>query len=165
MYKNEMEVSFSNNGKILMDNVKIKYPNFAGIKKQFNDEGDRNFVVIVEDPEIAEMLRERGFNISIKKPNSPDEDPVYQFKVVVSYRYSAPIAYLKTGKKLKELTEETIGILDSVEMERVDLDVRLGKEWTAGGRTGRTAYLDKIVVVQEVDRFLSRYAEEEFPEE
>ena len=55
MYKNKMEVSFSNNGKILMDNVKIKYPNFSGIKKQFNDEGDRNFVVIVEDPEIAEM--------------------------------------------------------------------------------------------------------------
>lgn len=165
MYNNKMEVRFSNNGKILMDNVKIKYPNFAGIRKQFNDEGDRNFVVVIEDPEIAEELRERGFNIKIKTPDNPGEVPEMQFKVVVSYRYSAPIAYLKTGRKLKELTEETIGILDSIEMERVDLDLRLGKEWSAGGRTGRTAYLDKIVVVQEVDRFLARYAEDEHPEE
>lgn len=165
MYNNKMEVRFSNNGKILMDNVKIKYPNFAGIRKQFNDEGDRNFVVVIEDPEIAEALRERGFNIKIKTPDNPGEVPEMQFKVVVSYRYSAPIAYLKTGRRLKELTEENIGTLDSVEMERVDLDLRLGKEWSAGGRTGRTAYLDKIVVVQEVDRFLARYAEDEHPEE
>lgn len=165
MYNNKMEVRFSNNGKILMDNVKIKYPNFAGIRKQFNDEGDRNFVVVIEDPEIAEELRERGFNIRIKTPDNPGEVPEMQFKVVVSYRFSAPIAYLKTGRKLKELTEESIGILDSIEMERVDLDLRLGKEWSAGGRTGRTAYLDKIVVVQEVNRFLARYAEDEYPEE
>lgn len=165
MRHNGMNVMFSNNGKIMMDNVIIKYPNFSGIKKMYNDEGDRNFVVVIDDPEIAEDLRERGFNIRIKTPEGPGEMPEYQFKVNVSYRFSAPIAYLKTGRKLTELTEDTIGTLDSVEMERVDLDIRLGKEWTANGRTARTAYLDKIVVVQEVDRFLARYAEEEHPEE
>lgn len=162
--KKPMEVNFSNNGKILMDNVTIKWPNFSGVKKMYNDEGDRNFVVVVDDPEVAEALREAGFNIKI---NTAGEIPEMTFKVVVSYRYSEPIAYLKPGpnKPLRELTEDTIGILDSVAMERVDLDIRLGKEWTAGGRTARTAYLDKIVVVQEVDRFLARYAEEEHPEE
>ena len=160
-----MDVRFSSNGKILMDDVNIKFTNFSGIKKMYNDEGDRNFVVVVDDPEIADELMARGVNMKIKTPDVPGEKPEMQFKVVVSYRYFAPVAYLKTGRKLTELTEDTIGTLDSVEMERVDMDIRLSKEWTAGGRTGRTAYLDKIVVVQEVDRFLSRYAEEEYPED
>ena len=165
--KKPMEVTFSNNGKILIDNATIKWPNFSGAKKMYNDEGDRNFVVVVDDPEIADALREAGCNIRIKTSDIPGEAPEMQFTVKVSYRFSAPVAYLKPGpgRPLKELTEDTIGTLDFVAMERVDLDIRLGREWTAGGKTGRTAYLDKIVVVQEVDRFLERYAEEEHPEE
>lgn len=163
--KKPMEVRFTNNGKILIDNATIKWPNFSGAKKMYNDEGDRNFILVIDDPEVAEALREAGCNIKIKTSNIPGEAPEMQLKVNVSYRFSAPTAYLKVGRKLKDLTEESIGTLDFVEMERVDIDIHLGREWTAGGITARTAYLDKILVVQEVDRFLERYAEEEHPEE
>ena len=32
-------------------------------------------------------------------------------------------------------------------------------------KTGRTAYLQSMEVIQEIDRFAARYAEEESPEE
>lgn len=158
-------VQFLNNGKVLMDNVKIKYPNFAGAKKGYNTKGERVFTVVIDDPDVAEALMERGCNMKIKTPDMPGEVPEMQFEVKVSYEYFEPIAYLDTNGKLTRLYEDTIRNLDSVEMERVDIDFHFGKEWTVGGKTARTAYLDKILVVQEVDRFLTRYAEEEYPEE
>ena len=39
------------------------------------------------------------------------------------------------------------------------------QEGTPNEKSGRTAYLQSMRVVQEIDRFAERYAEEEYPEE
>ena len=63
-----------------------------------------------------------------------------------------------------ELTEETIGMLDDIDIKSVDMDIR---PYDDEGRFGpfRSAYLQAIFVTQEIDRFAARFAEEESPEE
>lgn len=160
-----MQVQFTNNGKILMDDVKILWPNFAGARGKYNQEGDRNFKVVVDDQNIADALMERGCNLKIREPEEPGDLPFMFFEVKVSYRFDPPVVRLVSGRSVRFLDEETIGTLDRVDILRVDLDIHFGREWTQNGTTARTAYLDKIVVVQEVDRFAARYAEEEYPGE
>lgn len=160
-----MEIKFAGNGKVLIDDAKITWRNFAGRKDDYNRNGDRMFHVIVDDPDIADELMAHGCNMKIKHSEDRNEPPRMSFKVMVSYRFGEPTVYLKTGKNMRALTEDTIGILDGVDIERVDMDIYFGKEWTISGRTGRTAYLDKIIVIQEEDRFRDRYAEEEYPGE
>ena len=46
----------------------------------------------------------------------------------------------------------------------VDLDIR-PFDWDVNGKSGRTAYLQAIRVIQDVDRFAERFASEEYPED
>ena len=84
--------------------------------------------------------------------------------VKVKFNDRGPHIYLKTGGTVNKLDEETINILDDVDILNVDLDIR-PYDWEVNDKTGRTAYLQSISVTQEVDRFYERYAEEEFPQE
>lgn len=160
-----MQVQFTNNGKVLIDDAKILWPNFAGARGRYNQEGDRNFRVVVDDQEIADALMDRGCNLKIKESEEPGDLPFMYFEVKVSYRFDPPVVYLRSGSSRVQLNEDTIGTLDRVDMLRVDLDIKFGREWTQNGITARTAYLDKMEVIQEVDRFAARYAEEEYPGE
>ena len=75
-----------------------------------------------------------------------------------------PVAVLISGRNRNPLDEETISLLDNIDIANVDLDLS-GSNWSVQGRSGRSAYLSKIYVTQELDRFAARYAEEEYPEE
>ncbi len=57
-----------------------------------------------------------------------------------------------------------VSIVDEIDIRSVNLDVR-PYDWEVNGKTGRTAYLQSMEVIQEIDRFAARYAEEESPEE
>lgn len=55
-----------------------------------------------------------------------------------------------------KLDEESIGCLDNIEIESVNMDIR-PYDWEVNGRTGRTAYLQSMEVIQRIDRFSARY--------
>ena len=80
------------------------------------------------------------------------------------YERLNPVACLISGRNRNMLDEESICCLDSIDIENVDLDLS-GSNWNVQGRSGKSAYLSKIYVTQELDRFATRYAEEEFPGE
>lgn len=158
-------LTFLNNGKIQIDYPEITFRNFAGRETDFNEEGNRNFVLVIRDEEIANALADAGANINYKEPYREGDTGEWRLKVKVSYRFGGPIAHLVSNGRIKSLTEENIHILDGIDIQEVrGVDIRLSK-WSRSGRSGYTAYLDKICVVQEVDRFLAEYASEEYPEE
>ena len=84
--------------------------------------------------------------------------------VKVKFNDRGPQVYLRTGDRVNRLDEETISVLDDVDIRSVDLDIR-PYDWDVNGKSGRTAYLQSIEVIQEIDRFAARYAEEESPED
>lgn len=162
-----MKINFASRGVIQIDNARIIYRNFAGAPSKFNREGDRNFAVVIEDQDIAEDLTEKGWNVKIKPPREEGDEPFMFLPVKVKFNDRGPRVYLQNslgGRNRVTLDEDTVGILDNVDITNVDLDIR-PYDWDVQGKTGRTAYLQSICVTQEVDRFLDRYAEQESPEE
>lgn len=162
-----MKINFAARGVVQIDEARIIYRNFAGAPSKFNREGDRNFAVVIDDQDIADALTEKGWNVKIKPPREEGDDPFMYLPVKVKFNERGPRVYLQNdlgGRNRVMLDEETVGMLDHVDITNVDLDIR-PFDWDVQGKTGRTAYLQSMCVTQEVDRFLNRYASEEYPEE
>ena len=152
-----MHVTFAPKGMLQIDDAKIIFRNFEGRGDKYNREGDRNFSLLIEDPDTADSLIENGWNVRIKPGRDEDEGPFMRLPVKVKFTDYGPNVYLITGDRRNELDEESIGCLDNIDIESVDLDIR-PYDWEVNGRTGRTAYLQSMQVVQRIDRFAARYA-------
>lgn len=142
-----------------IEDARIIYRNFEGVASKFNREGDRNFAVIVPNDEIKDILVEAGWNVKIKPPRDEDDTPFMFIPVKVKFNNRGPAAYLRSGETVTRLNEETIGILDEIDIQSVSMDLR-PYDWDVNGKTGRTAYLQAIDVIQNIDRFGDMYAQE-----
>lgn len=156
-----MHITFAPKGILQIDDCRIAYRNFAGVGSKYNREGDRNFVVIINNQEVADTLVNEGWNVKIKPPREEGDEPFMYLPVKVKFNDRGPNVYLKTGKNQNRLDEESIGILDKIYIADVALDIR-PYDWEVNGKTGRTAYLQAIRVTQDIR---DRFAEEEYPEE
>ena len=155
-----MEITFAPKDILQIDDARIVYRNFSGTGSKFNREGDRNFAVVIPDQDVADELVNRGWNVKIKPPRDEDDMPFMFLPVKIKFNERGPKVYLQSGDKMVELDEESIDCLDDVDILGVDLDIR-PYDWEVNGKQGRTAYLQSIHVVQEIDRFAARMQQAE----
>lgn len=154
-----MNITFAPRGVLQIDDARIIYRNFSGVETQFNRNGKRNFSIVIPTEEIAKDLKSQGWNVKIKPPRNEEEGPRMHLPVKIKFNGRGPNVWLVSGCKRVKLDEESVGIIDNVDIARVDLDIR-PYDWDVNGKSGRTAYLHSMEVVQELDRFAARYEEE-----
>lgn len=147
-----MRITYAPRDILQIDNARIIYRNFAGRGDKYNREGDRNFAVVIPDEEMADELTNLGWNVKIKPPREDGDTPFMFLPVKVKFNDRGPNVYLKTGNVQNKLDEESVGLLDNIDIIGVDLDIR-PFDWDVNGKMGRTAYLQSIRVIQDVDRF------------
>lgn len=164
-----MRITYAPRDILQIDDARIIYRNFAGRGDKYNREGDRNFAVLIPDEGIADELVKKGWNVKIKPPREEGDVPFMFLPVKVKFNDRGPNVYLQTGDRRNRLSEDSVSCLDNIDIIGVDLDIRpydwVVQEGTKNEKSGRSAYLQNIRVVQDVDRFAERFAEEESPEE
>lgn len=140
-----------------IDGRQIIFKNFEGRGDKFNREGDRNFSLRIDDPDTADILVKEGWNVRIKEGRDEDEGPFMRLPIKVKFTNYGPNVYLRTGERVNELDKESISCLDNIDIEAVNMDIR-PYDWEVNGKTGRTAYLESMEIIQRIDRFAARYA-------
>ena len=159
-----MHVTFAPKGILQIDDARIIYRNFSGAGSKYNREGDRNFAVVIPDEDLKNALVEEGWNVKVKAPREEGDTPFMFLPVKIKFNDRGPAVYLKSGERVNRLDEESVNILDNVDILSVDMDIR-PYDWNVNGKDGRTAYLQSIQVTQQIDRFAARYADDEYPRE
>ena len=142
-----------------IDNARIIFRNFSGRASKFNREGDKNFCVVIENADVGRQMADEGWNIKIRPPREDGEEPFMYLPVKIKYGEYPPTVYLSSGPNTTKLTEETVNVIDDIDILSVDLDIR-PYDWDVNGNTGRTAYLQSMWITQKVDRFAQRYSDE-----
>lgn len=132
------------------------FRNFSGERKGFNKTGKRIFSVFLPE-DLALDLMDIGWYIKKRDPYREGDDPTYQFDIEASYdtkdgKFRPPVVKLKSwdGKETM-LTEETVGILDTVDIDDATLEVR-PYNWDVDGKSGCKAYLQELIVTAKPPR-------------
>lgn len=153
-------------GQITIENARIIFRNFSGREGQYNREGDRNFGVIIEDPEIERQLKLDGWNVKYLKPRDEDDTDTPWVPVTVSYKGRPSRVVMINSRGRTDLGEDEVEVLDWMEIANVDLILN-PYEWNVNGKSGIKAYLKTMFVTILEDDLELKYAdiEEADPEE
>jgi hypothetical protein len=146
---------------IMIEDARIGFRNFSGKEGQYNPAGLRNFCVFLE-PELAETLKEDGWNVKWLKPKDENEEPQAYLKVTVRYDNDSaksrrnPNIVLISHKGRTKLNEETVGLLDWAEIGKVDLIIN-PSNWEVNGNKGVKAYIKSLFVTIVEDELEMKY--------
>lgn len=149
---------------IVIEDAQIIFRNFSGEETKFNRAGNRNFCVIIDDPDMAKTLTDDGWNVKQLRPRDEEDDPRSYIQVKVNFGNVPPKVFLISGHNKTELDEESVGALDYADLKTCDLVIR-PYNYDVNGKTGISAYLKKGYFVIDQDELDAKYAEEEAPEE
>lgn len=146
-----------------MENARLIFRNFEGREEKYNRKGDRNFGLIIEDPEVAQQLAEDGWNIKELTPKNDDDyddtpEVIYWLPVTVRFDNVPPKVMLVTRRKKTRLNEDNINTIDYANIAKVDLTVT-PYDWEVNGKSGTKAYLQTMYVTINEDEFADKYAD------
>lgn len=147
---------------IVIDNARIFYRNFGGDRDDYAP-GKRTVCVAIDDKELAEQLREDGWNVKTRPGRDPEDPPTDYIKVEVKFGKYPPnivmITEMPNGEKRGvRMTETTVRNLDTADIENVDLVISPSR-WEMGAKSGIKAYLKDAYVTIRQDALTMKYAD------
>ena len=120
--------------------------------------GSRNFCLALPEEAAGEMAAD-GWNVRYTKPRNEEFDPEPYISVNISWEKKRPFVTFTTSNGSNEVGEEEIGILDTAEIERVDLAIEPSYREKDDGTTGVKGYVKSMDVTLYEDPIRRRVRE------
>lgn len=140
-------------GNVTIEGARIIFRDFSGEKNKYNN--DKTFGVVLE-PDLAERLKADGWPVRFLEPRNEDESGLYFMNVKVAFGKIPPQIVMISGGTKKELTEETVNILDWANFANVDLKIS-PFNYDVNGHQGVKPYLRCLWVTLAEDDLEAKY--------
>jgi len=143
-----------------IENAKVKwaFSHFDGRADTFNDAGDHNFTLIIDDESEARRLMEEGWNIRVLEPREEGDPVEHLLKVKISYRYEPPKIYLIKGQRKFRADETDLSDISRATCLKLDVIIQ-PSPWVHGRESGVSAYAKEMYATVKESRFSQVYAD------
>ena len=152
-----MKISKNEQGVLFVEDAVLIHRNFAGRPGPYNAAGVRSFSLLIEDPEVAQQMRDDGWNVKIKPPRE-EGDGMFCF-LPVSVVFPTPernfpmkIVQFSDNGQARELDEISVANLDRARFKSCKVAIR-PYNWTTATGSGIKAYLRTMHVELEPEDF------------
>lgn len=144
----------------IVEGTRLLFRNFSGNETKYNPAGKKNFCIPIDDPELANAMRDEGWNIRVLQPREEGDEPVHYMQVALSFDNIPPkvTMVMKQSHKQIPMTAETIGELDYADIAYADIIIR-PYNWETATGSGIKGYVKSMYVVVEEDVFAGKYAD------
>lgn len=133
---------------LLVEGAEIRWRNFTGEVRRYNNEGKRNFCLFLPEETAMKILAD-GWPVKMLEPREEGEERKYFVKVNIKLGGKRPPTIVMiTHRGRTELPDEIVQTLDYVWIKNVDLVVR-SHDWSFDGNSGTNVYLNAIYVTLE----------------
>ena len=141
----------------MLEGRRIFFRNFAGEEGRYNNAGQRNFVVFLNEDEAEAMMAD-GWNVKWLEPKEEGDlsQPILKVKVKFGGKGQPPRVVLITSRGRTNLDESMVSLLDWADIENVDMIIR-PYEYDVNGKQGVSAYLKSIYVTIREDALELKY--------
>lgn len=146
-------------GTITIEDARILFKNFEGRESQYNQRGNKNFCVVLDEIMAKQLLEDGWTSVRQLKPRESEEAGNWVIQVTASYKHKPARIIMITSKGRTELDEETVDLLDELEFKTADLIISPYNWGPIRGEYGVSAYLRKMFVTIEEDYLDLKYAE------
>lgn len=143
---------------VVMENVKIIYPNFEGKEDMYNRAGDRNFCIELPG-DVANQMKRDGWNVKQKKIREEGDEPEYYLEIAVSYKVRPPKIWTITSRGRTPMGEDTVAMLDWAEIINTDLIINPYQWEMPSGASGIKAYAVSLYITIHEDPLELKYAD------
>ena len=130
---------------LVIEDAVLRFHNFAGAQTDYNMKGNRNIDVILPDNEMAVAMGEKGWNVKIRKPQDPEDEPYYTLNVKINMESRWPPKIVQVVKSRHiQYDADMLAQLDDIAMTDIGIVIN-GSEWE-NERFGHgiKAYLDQM---------------------
>lgn len=143
---------------LMIENARIMFRNFGGREQQYNSEGERNFCIFLE-PDQAEDLLKRGWNIKYLRAREEDDAPQAYVQVAVNYKKGRPPrVVIVTSRGRLDLGADEVEMLDYADLKNVDVILN-PYEWEVRENKGIKAYLKSAFITINEDELELKYSD------
>lgn len=147
----------------IRDNDMLEFTDAIIAFKDFDAvDSNPSFTIAILDPEMADALVARGYNVKITPKNDDSGENWMNFKVYFKFRefedrnggypYITPEIVLMDGDAPILITPANVKILQDISIQSVDFDA-VPHDWTKAGRSGRSCYMRRMRVYAKTNRF------------
>lgn len=143
---------------LTIENARLIYRNFGGRQTVYNAEGDRNFGIVLEDPQLIADLRRDKWNVKEKDPKEEGDESWFFLPVTVGYKFRPPVITRLTTSGRMRITEELVEMLDYEDIILCDVTLNPYQWEMPSGANGVKAYLKTMYITVEEDALEAKYA-------
>ena len=131
--------------------------NFRGEVNKFNQNGARIANIIIPDVAVAQQMAEDGWNVKYLRDDEDGNPGEPHIKITLGYKgHTPPRVVMVTSNGNTELFEDTVSLLDSVDVLNVDVFLT---PWVWDKDTGAiAAYVKSMYVTIEEDYLDQKYS-------